>query len=144
MTYDYIKTLIKRRKKTSVNFIRIYWFFIWRNLNPLHPRMLCAKIGWNWLSGSGEEDFLILSMYFSLFVIISPWKRAGPFFWTNLNPLHPRIYFKFGWNWLSGLEIKIFNFLNVFLLLRNHLPLEKDGVLHLNTLEYPSFKDLFY
>ena len=26
------------------------------NLNPLHPRMLCAKFGWNWPSGSGEED----------------------------------------------------------------------------------------
>ena len=29
--------------------------FFWTNLNPLHPRMLCAKFGWNWLSGSGEE-----------------------------------------------------------------------------------------
>ena len=26
------------------------------NLNPLHPRMLCAKFGWNWLSGSSEEE----------------------------------------------------------------------------------------
>ena len=25
------------------------------NLNPLHPRMLCAKFGWNWPSGSREE-----------------------------------------------------------------------------------------
>ena len=30
--------------------------FIWINLNPLHPRMLCAKFGWNWLIGSREED----------------------------------------------------------------------------------------
>ena len=30
-------------------------------------------------------------MYFHFFVIISPWKRAGPFIWTNLNPLHPRM-----------------------------------------------------
>ena len=59
--------------------MRIKWFFIWTNLNPLHPRMLYAKFGWNWLSGSGEEDFKILSMYFSYFVIISPWKRVGPF-----------------------------------------------------------------
>ena len=55
--HDYIITLIKRRKKNIINFMRIYWFFIWRNLNPLHPKMLCAKIVWNWLSGSGEEDF---------------------------------------------------------------------------------------
>mgnify|MGYP003692482891 CR=1 FL=1 len=53
--------------------------FIWTNLNSLHPRMLCAKFGWNCLSGSGEEDFLILSMYFRYFLIISPWKRTGPF-----------------------------------------------------------------
>ena len=76
---------------------------LWTNLNPIHPRMLCAKFGWNWSSDSGEEDFLISSMYFRYFVIISPWKRAGPFIWTNLNPLHPRMLFaKFGWNWLSG------------------------------------------
>ena len=47
-TYDYIMTLIKRRKnKNIINFMRIYCFFIWTNLNPLHTRMLCAKFGWN-------------------------------------------------------------------------------------------------
>ena len=40
-TYDYIITLIKRRKKNIINFN--FWLY--------------AKIGWNWLSGSGEEDF---------------------------------------------------------------------------------------
>ena len=38
-TYDYIITLIKRRKK--INFTITYFFF---HLNP-HRRMLCAKIG---------------------------------------------------------------------------------------------------
>ena len=77
--------------------------FIWTKLNPLHQRMLCAKSGWNWLSGSKEEYFLISSMYFCYFVIISPWKRVGPFIWTKLNPLHPRILCaKFGWNWPCG------------------------------------------
>ena len=61
-TYDYIITLIKRRKKTIINFMRIYFFFIWINLNPLHPRMLCAKFGWNWPSGSGEEDENVKSL----------------------------------------------------------------------------------
>ena len=28
---------------------------IWTNLNPLHPRMLYAKFGWNWPIGSWEE-----------------------------------------------------------------------------------------
>ena len=83
--------------------MRIYCFFIWRNLNPFHPRIIWAKIGWNWLSVSGEEDFLISSMYFHYFVIISPWKRVGPFICTILNPLHHRMHCdKFGWNWLSG------------------------------------------
>ena len=42
-------------------------------------------------------------MYFHYLVIISPWKRRGPFIWKNLNPLHPRMLCaKFGWNWLSG------------------------------------------
>ena len=47
--------------------------FIWRKLNPVYRNVLCAKFGWNWLSCSGEEDFfLISSMYFHNFVIISP------------------------------------------------------------------------
>ena len=42
-------------------------------------------------------------MYFRYFVIISAWKRAGPFIWTNLNPIYPRMLCaKFGWNWPSG------------------------------------------
>ena len=45
-----------------------------------HPRMLCDKFGRNWFNGSGEEYFLISSMYFHHFVMISPWKRAGPSF----------------------------------------------------------------
>ena len=69
--------------------------------NPLHPRMLCAKLGWNWLSGSWE-DFLITSIYFLYFVIISPLEKAGPFIWTNLNPPHPSMLcVNFGWNWPS-------------------------------------------
>ena len=31
--------------------------FIWTDLNPHHPWMLCAKFGWNWPIDSGEEDF---------------------------------------------------------------------------------------
>ena len=88
--------------------------FIWTKFNPIYPRMHCANFGWNWPSGSWE-DFKILSMYYSYFVIISPWKRAGPFIWkragpfiwTNLNPIYPRkLCAKFGWNWpiCSGQE----------------------------------------
>ena len=65
--------------------------FIWTNLNPFHPRMLCAKFDLNWPSGSGEEDFYKLSIYLYYFPIISPLGRARPFIWTNLNPFHPGI-----------------------------------------------------
>ena len=39
------------------------------------------------------------------------------------------------------LKKKILNYVNVFSLLQNYLPLEKDGALHLNNLESPSSKD---
>ena len=52
---------------------------------------------WFW-----KRRFLISSMLFHYFIIISPWKRVGPFFWTNLNPLHSgMLCAKFGWNWPS-------------------------------------------
>ena len=62
-----------------------------KNLNSLHLRMIYAKFGWNWPSGSREEDFLNLSMYFCNFVILSPWKKAELFIWINLSPLNPRM-----------------------------------------------------
>ena len=76
--------------------------FIWTNVNSLHQMMLYAKFGWN--KSSGSEDFFEISlMYFAIIVIISPWKKMGPFIWTNLNPNHPRMLCtKFGWNWSSG------------------------------------------
>ena len=84
-------------------------------------------------------------MYFRYFVIISPWKRVGPFIWTNLNPLYPRMFCaKFGWNWPSGSgEEDFFNFINVFSLFHNYmyLPLEEGGALHLNKFESPLPKD---
>ena len=54
---------------------------IWKTLSPFHPK-LYAKFGWNRPNGSAE-DFKILSMYFCYFVIISHWKRAWPFIFTQ-------------------------------------------------------------
>ena len=53
--------------------------------------MILTKFGWNWPSGSGEEDFFKSSIHFCNFLIISPWKRAEPLIGTNLKPLHPRM-----------------------------------------------------
>ena len=96
---------------------------IWIKLNPIEQRMICAKFGWNWPSGSGEEDILILSMYFRFFVITSPWKMVGPFIWRKLNLLHPRMVE------IGSVLIwrRFLNFVNVFSLFRNYIPLEKGG-----------------
>ena len=100
-TYNYIITLIRRRKNPSSWELNGSSFE--HTLIPLHPRVLCVKFGWNWLSGSVGEDFYILSMYFRYFLVISSWKKVWLFIWANLNPLHPRmLYAKFGWNCHSG------------------------------------------
>jgi hypothetical protein len=79
------------------------WPFIWTNLNSLHQRIICTKFDWSWLAGSGEQDFSKFSVYFYSFAVISPWRRAIPFIWTNLKPFYPRmICTKSGWNWPSG------------------------------------------
>ena len=49
-----------------------------------------------------EKKIFKTSMYFRFFIIISPWKRAWDFIWTNLNlnPLHLwMICAKFDRNW---------------------------------------------
>ena len=47
-----------------------------KKLESLSSKHACATIDWNWLRGSREEHFLISSMYFHYYIIISPWKRA--------------------------------------------------------------------
>ena len=81
-TYNY------HNKKPIIFFMRIEWFLIWTNLNPLHPRMYGAKFGWNWPSSSGEKDFNISSMCFCYFVIISPWKIGCPSFGQTWIPFN--------------------------------------------------------
>ena len=87
--------------------------------------MICAKFCWNWPSGSGEDDFSNLLMYFRNFVIISPW----PFIWTKLNPLHPLgriLCAKFGWNMPSGSGEEDLLKLSMYFQFHNYLPLEKN------------------
>ena len=68
-----------------------------QTLGPLHPRMHCAKFGWNWYSGSLEEGFLILSNEcIFLFQFYLPLERAGPIIWTNLD--QKMLCAKFNWN----------------------------------------------
>ena len=39
------------------------WPFAWTNLNPLQPRKLCAKFGWNWPSASNGKAILNLKEF---------------------------------------------------------------------------------
>ena len=74
----------------------------WKKIESLHPRNFCIKFGWNGPVVLEKKLFLISSTYFRYLSVISPWKRAGPLIWTNLNPLQPRmICAKFSWNWPS-------------------------------------------
>ena len=113
-------------KKKTLNFISVFSLFLYdlplgKGSAPsfeqfwipftLYPGMLCAKFGWNWPSGSGGQDFKILSMYFRSFVIISPWKRARPFIWIAITQ---KCCAKFGWNWPCGSggedeNVKVYN-----------------------------------
>ena len=89
-------------------------------MNPHHTRILCAKFGWNWPTGSGG-DFYNWSMYFHCFAIISPWKRAGPFIWTNWIPFIHRC---FGPGFIE-ISPQVVEIVNAFSLFCNNLPLEK-------------------
>ena len=54
-------------------------------------------------------------MYFRYFVIISPWKRAGSFIWTDLNTLHQKMLSaNFCLNWPSGSGEEDFSFSTIF------------------------------
>ena len=57
------KRIFKFRYFVIISPWKRFGHFIWRNLNPPHPRMHCAKFGWNRFSGSGGEAFLISSIF---------------------------------------------------------------------------------
>ena len=65
--------------------------------------MLCAKFGWNLLSGSGEEDFLILSMFFRDFCNDLPLEKGGALHLNKLETPSPKdALCLIGWNWSCG------------------------------------------
>ena len=82
-------------------------------------------------------------MYSCFFVIISPLEKAGALHLNKLESPSPKkalcqVWLKLTqWFWRR----RFFNFVNVFSLFQNYLPLEEGGALHLNKLESPSPKD---
>ena len=72
-------------------------FFIWINLNTLHPKMLCSKFGWNSPSGSGEDNFLNFVKVFLLFRNHLPLEKGWDLQFNKFNPFHQRMHCaKFG------------------------------------------------
>ena len=125
------------------------WLFIRAHLNSLYQRILCAKFGLNWPRVLEKKIFKMLTrMYLCYFNIISnsPWKRAWPFIWRNLNPLYPRMlcakfvlklahcFWRCGWTYIKFTDRwkDIFNFVNIFWLFHNCLPLKKGASLQMN------------
>ena len=93
--------------------------------NPLPPRILVAKSGWNCPSDSEEEYFKISSMFFRYFVIISLRNGRGIYFKKLESPSRKnalcQILMKLAqWFWRRFL-----NFINVFLPFHNYPFLEK-------------------
>ena len=89
---------------------------IYFNLSILHSWMLWAKFGWIWPCGSAED----FKNFVKCFIIISPWKWAWPFIWTNLNPLHPsmlvllkflRVFFFFNFDSITCINFIVINML---------------------------------
>ena len=115
----------------------IGWSFIYENkMNSLKPRMLCAKFGLNWSSGSGE----ILESYQYIFTTsllsLHGKRRSHPFglTWVSLSLWHECFVPRLEWNWLSGVS-EDFKCRECILLCRYYLPLENSVTLHLNKLE---------
>ena len=115
------------------------WPFIWTNLNSLHHMMLCEKFGWNWHCGSGDWRFLYCVNAFSLIRNYLPLEMGLALHLIKFESSLPKLKTfcaKFGWNCTSGSGEEFFlNFVNIFLLFHNYLPLEMGVALYLNNIE---------
>ena len=90
-----------------------------------------------------KKIFYISSMYFRYFCNNLPLEKGWVLHLNKLESPSPKdalcqVWLKLAqWSWRR----RFLNFVNVFSLFRNYLPLEEVGALHLNKLESPSPKD---
>ena len=146
--------LVQKKILNSVNLFLLFLKYlplgmgralIWTNLNPLHPRKGCVKIVWKLVQWFLRRRFLNY-MYINVFLLFRnylPLERGRALHLNKLESYSPeddlcQICLKLI-PWF--LRRRFLNFVNVFLLFRNYLPLEKGWGLHLNKLESPSAKD---
>ena len=86
------------KEENTHSFVRIEWllFFIWPNLNPLHPRMLClVEIGPAVL----EKKIFKIRQRIFLFRSYLPLEKGVA---LQLNKPDALFCAKFGWNWPGG------------------------------------------
>ena len=70
-----------------------YWMFFHLNKLESHsPKDAKWQVWLKLVQWFLRRSFLNFVNFFYYFVIISPWKRAGPFIWTNLSPLNQRTH----------------------------------------------------
>ena len=111
-------------------------------ISPSHKDALCQvwlKLAqWFW-----RRRFLNFVNVFSLFRNYLPLKKGGALHLNKLESPSPKdassqVWLKLAqWFWRR----RFFNFINVFSLFHNYLPLKKGGALLLNNRESPSPKD---
>ena len=122
--------------------MRIYFFF----KKKLEPTPSKNALCWDWLKLAQRfwrKRFFNFVNVISRFRNYLPFEKGGALHLNKLiSPSHKdalcQVWLKLA-QWFS--RRRFFNFVNVFSLFRNYLPLGKDGALHLNKPESPSPKD---
>ena len=142
--------------KAMINIIKLVWrgnfnhllfdnwmVLICKTLSQLHPTMLFAKFGWNWLSASGE-DLKILWKYFCYFGIISPFKKGMTLHLNKIDSPSPKNALWEVWLKLARWFLRrgTLNCVNICLsLFNNYILLKNKVALHLKKLKFLSPKD---
>ena len=86
-TFDDIITLIKRRRKNHYYLYENLLVLYLKKLESPSPKDALCQVWLKLAQWFWRRGFYNFVNVFLLFLNCSPWKRVGPFIWTNLNPL---------------------------------------------------------
>ena len=130
---NYLSLLYPRKRSFGGYIVILMFKVVWTNMNPLHSRMLCVKFGWNWHSGSGEEDSKFHQCIFTISLLSPLGKGYDPSYEQNWIPFTQVCFapslVEIGY---EVLENKIFKFLLCIFAI--WFPLEMDVALQLYNL----------